>query len=98
MFDATACGLDGVPESDVYVNATPVGMQGQPQISLLPSNAPSDAAAFDLVYVPEETPFILDARARGMRTVTGAVMFTAQAQATFAQWFGVAHARPWLTR
>ncbi len=87
-FGAQACTLDDVPLADLYVNATPVGMQGQPQHSLLPLNAPASAAAFDLVYVPEQTPFVLDARARGMRTITGTAMFLAQAAATFERWFG----------
>ncbi len=89
-FGALACALDGVPLADVYVNATPVGMQGQPQHSLLPHDAPRGAAAFDLVYVPEETPFLIDARARGLRTVPGTAMFLAQAAATFEKWFGFA--------
>ena len=89
-FGAFACALAGVPRADVYVNATPVGMQGQAQHSLLPGDAPPDAVAFDLVYVPEDTPFLRDARARGMRTVTGTAMFVAQAAATFERWFGVA--------
>jgi shikimate dehydrogenase len=86
---AAASALDAVPVADIYVNATPVGMQGQPQMSLLPMNAPRDATAFDLVYVPEETPFLIDARARGLRAVPGTAMFLAQAVATFEKWFGV---------
>jgi shikimate dehydrogenase len=89
-FSAVACGLDDVPLADVYVNATPVGMAGQPQRSLLPSGAPPGATAFDLVYVPEQTPFLIDARARGLRTVPGTAMFLAQAAATFERWFGFA--------
>ncbi len=88
-FGASACALDAIPLADVYVNATPVGMQGQPQHSLLPADAPRGAAAFDLVYTPEETPFLIDARARGLRTVPGTAMFLAQAAATFDRWFGV---------
>ena len=88
-FGALACVLGAVPVADVYVNATPVGMQGQAQHSLLPHDAPRGAAAFDLVYVPEDTPFLVDARARGLRTVPGTAMFLAQAVATFEKWFGV---------
>lgn len=88
-FDADTCALDAVPVCDLYVNATPAGMAGQPQISLLPPDAPAGAVAFDLVYVPEDTPFLRAARARGLRTVPGTAMFVAQAAATFARWFGV---------
>jgi len=89
-FGASACTLDAVPVADVYVNATPVGMVGQEQRSLLPRNAPAGAAAFDLVYTPEDTPFLRDARARGLRAVPGTAMFLAQAAATFERWFGFA--------
>lgn len=89
-FGARACTLDAVPAADLYVNATPLGMTGQLQRSLLPPDAAPPAAAFDLVYTPEATPFILEARARGLRTVTGGAMFAAQAAATFERWFGFA--------
>lgn len=88
-FGAVATTLHDVPLADLYVNATPVGMTGGPQHSLLPPNAPRGAAAFDLVYTPENTPFLQDARARGMRAVPGTAMFVAQAAATFARWFGI---------
>jgi shikimate dehydrogenase len=54
----------------------------------LPADAPPRATAFDLVYVPEQTPFLVDANARGLRTVPGTAMFLAQAAATFERWFG----------
>jgi shikimate dehydrogenase len=93
-FGADACALDAVPVADVYVNATPVGMVGQPQRSLLPADAPAGAAAFDLIYTPEQTPFLIDARGRGLRTVTGTAMFFAQGAATFERWFGFAPKDP----
>jgi shikimate dehydrogenase len=89
-FGGRAVALDAVPPSDLYVNATSLGMVGEPQLSLLPRDAAPPAAAFDVVYVPEATPFILEARARGLRTVTGTAMFVAQAAATFERWFGFA--------
>jgi shikimate dehydrogenase len=89
-FGADACALGDVPPADVYVNATPVGMEGHDQSSLLPLDAVRGGAVFDLVYVPEQTPFLVDARARGLRTVTGTTMFLAQAAATFERWFGIA--------
>jgi shikimate dehydrogenase len=89
-FGGSTAALGAVPVCDLYVNATPLGMTGAPALSLLPPDAPAAAAAFDLVYTPEETPFILAARARGMRTVTGTAMFVAQGAATFERWFGFA--------
>ncbi|MBV9440574.1 MAG: shikimate dehydrogenase [Candidatus Eremiobacteraeota bacterium] len=88
-FDAHACALDAIPAADLYVNATPVGMTGREQGSLLPSNAAAGAFAFDLVYTPIDTPFLHDARARGLHAMDGWRMFVAQAAATFRRWFGV---------
>ncbi|HYZ14809.1 MAG TPA: NAD(P)-binding domain-containing protein, partial [Candidatus Acidoferrum sp.] len=88
-FDAQGTSLDAVPVADIYVNATPVGMEGQPQRSLLPADAPPGAAAFDLVYTPAVTPFLIDADKRGLRPVPGTGMFFAQGAATFARWFGI---------
>lgn len=88
-FGGAACAFDDVPVADIYVNATPLGMTGQPQESPLPPNAPRGAAAFDLVYTPAVTPFLIDAGARGLRMVPGTAMFFAQAAATFARWFGI---------
>lgn len=88
-FDAQGALLDAVPIADIYVNATPVGMEGQPQRSLLPADAPAGAVAFDLVYTPAVTPFLVDADKRGLKPVPGTGMFFAQAAATFARWFGI---------
>ena len=88
-FGGRACGLDAVPRANVYVQTTPLGMTGQEQISLLPADAPAGAVAFDVVYTPANTPFLTEARARGMLAIGGETMFVEQAAATFARWFGV---------
>jgi shikimate dehydrogenase len=48
------------------------------------------ATVFDLVYVPEETPLLRAARARGLRTANGSEMLIAQAALAFRRWTGVA--------
>ena len=48
-----------------------------------------DAIVADIVYVPLETPLLVDARARGHRTVDGLGMLLHQAVPGFARWFGV---------
>lgn len=77
------------PASDLYVNATPLGQQGQSWRPLLPSAAPAGALAFDLVYRPAHTPFLADASRLGLATVGGFTMLLEQALATFELWFGV---------
>jgi 3-dehydroquinate dehydratase/shikimate dehydrogenase len=44
--------------------------------------------AFDLVYVPAETPFLALARERGAATVSGVEHFAHQAWLQLEQWFG----------
>jgi shikimate dehydrogenase len=44
--------------------------------------------AYDLVYNPLETRFLLDARAEGCQTIGGLEMLVAQAALQFALWTG----------
>jgi shikimate dehydrogenase len=87
----TALQIDTIdpPPVELYVNATPLGMSGQPWRALLPRNTRSDSVAFDLVYRPAQTPFLQDARRRGLRTIGGFPMLLEQALATFEQWFAI---------
>ena len=55
----------------LYINATPLGMKGFPNETLLPTELNPDALAFDLVYRPEKTAFLKVASRKGLRTVGG---------------------------
>ena len=77
-----------LPPAELYVNATPLGQTGQPTCDLLPENARASAVAFDLVYRPAATPFLEQARVRGMKAIGGFTMLLEQALATFDAWFG----------
>jgi shikimate dehydrogenase len=86
VFTALELAADA-PAADAYVNATPLGQSGQPYRPLVPRGAPPGALAFDLVYRPARTPFLEEARARGLRTIGGFTMLLEQALATFEAWF-----------
>lgn len=73
----------------LLVNTTSLGMTGQPALDLSLEKLPKNAAVYDLVYAPLETPLLSAAKARGHRTVDGLGMLLYQAQAGFAGWFGV---------
>ena len=84
-----AVGLDelAVERFDVVVNATPIGMDGEPP--------PFDTAllhhgqfVFDTVY-PVETPLLRAARARGLRAAGGLGMLVHQGALSFSLWTGV---------
>jgi shikimate dehydrogenase len=78
-----------LPEADLLVNTTSLGMDGQPPLILDLIALPDHAVVADIVYVPLETPLLAAARARGLRVVDGLGMLLHQAVPGFARWFGV---------
>ena len=73
----------------LLVNATSLGMEGQPALGLPLDLLSPEAVVNDIVYVPLETPLLAAARARGNRCVDGLGMLLHQAQPGFEAWFGV---------
>jgi shikimate dehydrogenase len=74
--------------ADLLVNATTLGMHGQPDPQLDLGRLPAAAIVADLVYVPLVTALLRDARARGLRTADGVGMLLHQAVRGFLLWFG----------
>ena len=73
----------------LLVNATSLGMAGQPALDLPLDDLPAGAAVTDIVYTPLETPLLAAARSRGCRTVDGLGMLLHQGRPGFHAWFGV---------
>ena len=73
----------------LLVNATSLGMAGQPALDLPLDDLPDGAAVTDIVYTPLETPLLAAARGRGCRTVDGLGMLLHQGRPGFHAWFGV---------
>lgn len=82
-----------IPPSALLVNASSLGMDGQPALELDLSPLPEDAIVYDAVYAPLETPLLQQARARGLETVDGLEMLVGQAALGFEMFFGVAPPR-----
>jgi len=72
----------------LLVNATSLGMKGQPPLPLDLALLPQTALVTDLVYVPLETPLLATARARGNPVVDGLGMLLHQAVPGFRHWGG----------
>jgi shikimate dehydrogenase len=72
----------------LLVNATSLGMHGQPALELDVAPLAADAVVADLVYVPLVTPLLAAARARGLKTADGLGMLLHQAVRGFELWFG----------
>jgi shikimate dehydrogenase len=78
---------------DLVVNASPLGMTGQPPLELDFSHIPPGSIAYDIVTSPLETEFLKAARAAGLGTVDGLSMLIGQAAIAFEKFFGVAAPR-----
>ena len=83
---------DGVEDqrySIVLINATPMGMPGQPEVPVDLSTYYSDTIVFEMIYNPLETGLVRQARAQGLRVIDGLQMLVAQATPAFEKFFGV---------
>lgn len=82
------------PEYDLVVQTTSVGMHGGPDPAGLPEGLDAvrdGGVAVDIVYAPEETPFLREARRRQLRTLGGLPMLIHQGALAFELFTG-AHA------
>ena len=75
------------PPADLLVNASALGMAGQPPLIFDINALPPQATVFDMVYAPLETELLAAARARGLRTVDGLTMLAEQGAMAFAAFF-----------
>ena len=73
---------------DLVVNASPLGMSGQPPLVFDLSHAPPGSVVYDIVTHPHETALLKDARAAGFATIDGLSMLIGQAAAAFEMFFG----------
>ncbi|AKM08307.1 shikimate dehydrogenase [Pelagerythrobacter marensis] len=78
---------------DLVVNASPLGMRGQPPLCFDWSHAPPGSIAYDIVTDPAETEFLANARNAGFGTIDGMAMLIGQAAAAFERFFGAAPPR-----
>jgi shikimate dehydrogenase len=76
-------------EAALVVNATTLGMKGEPETLLDLKLLPKTAVVTDIVYTPLETPLLAAARKRGNPVVDGLGMLIHQARPGFEAWFGV---------
>lgn len=73
---------------DLIVNASPLGMTGQPPLAFDFSHAPPRSVVYDIVTTPLDTQFLQDARGAGFETIDGLSMLIGQADLAFAHFFG----------
>lgn len=90
---ATAVSWDeraaALADAALVVNASALGMTGQPPLELDLSALPQSAVVNDIVYVPLETALLTAARARGHLVVDGIGMLLHQGRPGFQAWYGI---------
>jgi shikimate dehydrogenase len=74
----------------IVVNATPAGLGAADDVPVDVSRLESHAAVVDLVYRRDggPTPWVRQARERGLRAEDGLTMLIAQGALAFERWFG----------
>ncbi len=85
---------DAASTADLLIQATSAGMSGASSGDAVSAVVPWDdmptrAVAYDVVYNPKETPFLRDARGRGLDARGGLGMLVGQAAAALELWLDV---------
>ncbi|NEQ32023.1 MAG: shikimate dehydrogenase [Leptolyngbya sp. SIO4C5] len=79
-----------LPEADLVVNATPLGMHPQtdasPLDAVLADCLRPQAIAYDLIYTPSPTRFLQQAAQQGVHTIDGLEMLVQQGAAALEIW------------
>jgi shikimate dehydrogenase len=71
----------------LVINATPLGLHGERLPDRYHQLVPGQAA-LDLTYAAHPSPFVRDARARGLAAWDGLGMLVGQAAVAFERWTG----------
>jgi shikimate dehydrogenase len=81
-----------LPQADLIVNTTPIGMspnvENSPLTEVQAQLIKSDAIAYDLIYVPNPTQFLQQAQAQGAMAIDGLEMLVQQGAAALRIWTG----------
>ena len=75
-----------MPNFDMIINATSIGLKKEDEIKLEYSNIGSNKFFYDVIYNPRETNFLKKAKDSGNKTENGKMMFVYQAHQAFTIW------------
>ena len=78
-----------IPEFDMIINATSLGLNKSDQINLDFSKIGKNKFFYDVIYNPRETNFLKMGKEMGNEIENGKLMFIYQAFAAFKVWHGV---------
>jgi len=75
-----------IPDFDMIINATSVGLKKDDEINLNFNEKVSNKFFYDVIYNPKETNFLKKAKILGNRVENGKMMFIYQAHQSFTIW------------
>ena len=78
-----------VPNFDMIVNATSLGLKEEDKINLNFSSTPKNKFFYDVIYNPQETNFLKIGKSLGNKILNGKLMFIYQALSAFNIWHGI---------
>src|SRR5210317_1224899 len=78
-----------VPNFDVIINSTSLGLKKNDYINLDFSLISKNSLFYDIIYNPRETNFLKTGKKRGNITLNGKLMFIYQALSAFTIWHGL---------
>ena len=82
-------GWGDVPNFDMIINATSLGLKKEDKINLDFSLIGQNKFFYDVIYNPKETNFLKEGKKLGNRIENGKLMFIYQAISAFYVWHGV---------
>lgn len=74
--------------SDLFINATPVGMNKDDELLIDPDWLHKDMVVYDLIYNPRETVLLRAVKEKGARAISGMEMLLYQGALSFELWTG----------
>ena len=78
-----------VPNFDVIINATSIGLKKEDNINLDFSSNSKSSLFYDVIYNPRDTNFLKTGKSLGNITLNGKLMFVYQALSAFNIWHGI---------
>ncbi len=78
-----------VPNFDMIINATSIGLKKNDKINLDFSLISKNKFFYDVIYNPKETNFLKTGQSLGNMTLNGKLMFIYQALSAFNIWHGI---------
>ena len=87
--DLTILDWGEIPNFDMVINATSIGLKDEDEINLDFSKVGNGKFYYDVIYNPKQTNFLKNAKKLGNKIENGKKMFIYQAAESFKIWHGI---------